>query len=156
MAEISYRRHRFPPAVIQHSVWLYLRFTLSYGDVEDLLAERGLDSSYETVRSLHHRADRERPRDMHGKRGGFIIRRPHRQLPTDETTGDDGADLTGCRRHGKRKYRRSYREGRPLPIGAQATGHAPDRLGDDGNSHDFEAMQPGHCGMSPNSATPYP
>jgi transposase-like protein len=51
MAEISYRRHRFPPVVIQHAVWLYLRFTLSYRCVEDLLGERGLDISYETVRS---------------------------------------------------------------------------------------------------------
>jgi transposase-like protein len=50
MAEISYRRHRFPPAIIQYAVWLYLRFTLSYRDVEELLAERGLDISYETVR----------------------------------------------------------------------------------------------------------
>ena len=50
MAEISYRRHRFPPAIIQHAVWLYLRFTLSYRDVEELLAERGLDISYETIR----------------------------------------------------------------------------------------------------------
>jgi putative transposase len=47
MAPISYRRHRFPPVVIQHAVWLYPRFTLSYSDVEDLLAERGLDVSYE-------------------------------------------------------------------------------------------------------------
>src|ERR671927_1780532 len=50
MMELSYRRHRFPPVVIQHAVWVYLRFTLSYRDVEDLLAERGLDVSYETVR----------------------------------------------------------------------------------------------------------
>src|SRR5262249_55115596 len=50
MAEISYRRHRFPPVIIQHAVWVYLRFTLSYRDVEELLAERGLDISYETVR----------------------------------------------------------------------------------------------------------
>ena len=50
MVEISYRRHRFPPVVIPHAVWLYLRFTLSYRDVEDLLAERGLELSYETVR----------------------------------------------------------------------------------------------------------
>src|SRR3974390_1669857 len=50
MAEISYRRHRFPPVIIQHAVWLYLRFTLSYRDVEELLAERGFDLSYETVR----------------------------------------------------------------------------------------------------------
>ena len=51
MAPISYRRHRFPPVVIQHAVWLYLRFSLSYRDVEELLAERGLDISYESVRS---------------------------------------------------------------------------------------------------------
>src|SRR6266404_5411483 len=51
MAPISYRRHRFPPVVIQHAVWLYLRFTLSYRDVEELLAERGLDIFYESVRS---------------------------------------------------------------------------------------------------------
>src|SRR6266478_2000866 len=50
MALVSYRRHRFPPEIIQHAVWLYLRFTLSYRDVEELLAGRRLDISYETVR----------------------------------------------------------------------------------------------------------
>src|SRR5947209_15949046 len=50
MDQPSYRRHRFPPKIIQHAIWLYLRFTLSYRDVEELLAERGLDISYETVR----------------------------------------------------------------------------------------------------------
>jgi putative transposase len=50
MARLSYRRHRFPPPIIQHAIWLYLRFTLSYRDVEELLAERGLDISYEMVR----------------------------------------------------------------------------------------------------------
>jgi transposase-like protein len=49
MAPLRYRRHRFPPEIIQHAIWLYLRFTLSYRDVEDLLAERGLEVSYETV-----------------------------------------------------------------------------------------------------------
>jgi transposase-like protein len=47
---ISYARHRFPSEVICHAVWLYLRFTLSYRDVEDLLAARGLGVSYETIR----------------------------------------------------------------------------------------------------------
>ena len=47
---ISFARHQFPPAIIRHAVWLYVRFTLSYRDVEDMLAERGLDVSYETVR----------------------------------------------------------------------------------------------------------
>src|SRR5215470_2035832 len=50
MAPLCYQRHRFPPEIIQHAIWLYLRFTLSYRDVEELLAERGLDISYETVR----------------------------------------------------------------------------------------------------------
>src|SRR3954462_6064044 len=50
MPLLSYRGHRFPPPIIQHAIWLYLRFTLSYRDVEDLLAERGLEISYETVR----------------------------------------------------------------------------------------------------------
>ena len=50
MKPISYRRHRFPSQIIQHAIWLYCRFTLSFRDVEDLLAERGLDVSYETVR----------------------------------------------------------------------------------------------------------
>ena len=50
MTTISFARHQFPPEIIGHAVWLYLRFTLSFRDVEDLLAERGLDVSYETVR----------------------------------------------------------------------------------------------------------
>src|SRR6202045_1714041 len=50
MDQLSYCRHRFPPPIIQHAIWLYLRFTLSYRDVEELLAERGLEVSYETVR----------------------------------------------------------------------------------------------------------
>ena len=50
MNQISYKRHRFPTEIIQHTVWLYCRFTLSFRDVADLLAERGLDVSYESVR----------------------------------------------------------------------------------------------------------
>jgi putative transposase len=50
MIKISYRGYRFPPEIIQHAIWLYFRFTLSFRDVEDLLAERGITVSYETVR----------------------------------------------------------------------------------------------------------
>ena len=50
MKKISYARHRFPPDIIQYAVWLYFRFPLSYRDVEDLLSERGIEVSYETVR----------------------------------------------------------------------------------------------------------
>lgn len=44
-----YRRHRFPTEIIAHAVWLYFRFPLSLRDVEDLLAERGIDVSFQTV-----------------------------------------------------------------------------------------------------------
>ena len=50
MTKLSYSRYRFPPEIIQQAIWLYLRFTLSFRDVEDLLAERGIMISYETVR----------------------------------------------------------------------------------------------------------
>src|SRR6478752_7654598 len=71
MTPHPYRRYRFPADVIQRAVWMYLRFTLSYRDVEDLLAERGIQVSYETVRRWVHvfgarrlRARRPRP---HGR-----------------------------------------------------------------------------------------
>ncbi|MDO8802379.1 IS6 family transposase [Phenylobacterium sp.] len=50
MKLISYKRHRYPPEVIRHAVWLYFRFTLSLRDVEELMAQRGVEVSYETIR----------------------------------------------------------------------------------------------------------
>ena len=50
MTKISYSGYRFPPKIIHQAIGLYLRFTLSIRDVEDLLAERGIAISYETVR----------------------------------------------------------------------------------------------------------
>ena len=47
---IRYKRHRFPPDIIQYAVWLYHRFNLSHRDIEDLLAERGVVVSYESIR----------------------------------------------------------------------------------------------------------
>ena len=46
----SYKRHRFPSEIIAHAVWLYHRFNLSFREVEEMLLERGIDVSYETVR----------------------------------------------------------------------------------------------------------
>jgi len=45
-----YKRNRFPAAIIQYTVWLYHRFNLSHCDIKDLLAERGIEVSYESVR----------------------------------------------------------------------------------------------------------
>src|ERR687894_2531262 len=47
---ISYKRHRFPPQIIAHAVWLYFRFPLSLRLVEEMLLERGIVVSYETIR----------------------------------------------------------------------------------------------------------
>jgi len=46
----SYKRHRFPPEIIAYAVWLYYRFALSFRDVEELLASKGVIVSYEAVR----------------------------------------------------------------------------------------------------------
>jgi putative transposase len=71
MAAIDYRYCHFPPPVIQHAVWLYARFSPTLRDVEDLMAERGIEVSYETVRrwvakfgpqiAWRQRAPRSRP-----------------------------------------------------------------------------------------------
>src|SRR5512137_1081876 len=72
MEKLSYHRHRYPSIVIQQAIWLYFRFALSYRDVEDMLAERGIDVSYETVRrwalkfgaTIARKLRRGRPPDM--------------------------------------------------------------------------------------------
>ena len=46
----TYKRHRFPPEIISYAVWLYYRFNLSHRDIEDLLAERGITVSHESIR----------------------------------------------------------------------------------------------------------
>src|SRR4051794_10190055 len=71
---ISYARHHFPPVVIQYAIWLYVRFTLSYRDVEELLAERGLEVSYETIR-----------------RWGPEVRASHCAAPAATSPAADGA-----------------------------------------------------------------
>src|SRR3954452_23549954 len=50
MTPLAYSGYRFPRDVLQRAVWMYLRFTLSFRDVEELLAERGITVAYETVR----------------------------------------------------------------------------------------------------------
>src|SRR3977135_2852649 len=55
MTKISYSGYRSPPEIIQKEIWPFIRFTLSFRDVEDLLAERGIMVSYETIRRrLNH------------------------------------------------------------------------------------------------------
>lgn len=50
LSSISFKRHRFPPEIIAHTVWLYIRFNLSLREVEEMLLARGIEVSYETIR----------------------------------------------------------------------------------------------------------
>jgi hypothetical protein len=101
MSNISYRRHRFPPEIIQHAIWLYFRFPLSYRNVEDLLTERGIDLSYETVRrwalkfgTLYARKLR-RQRPLASRRGCAAKVPAVMQVPS--CTEDEGGPLEADR-----------------------------------------------------------
>ena len=66
-----YKRHRFPPSVIQHAVWLYYRFNLSVRDVEDLLAERNISVSYEAIRLWINKFGPEFTKRLRRRHTGF-------------------------------------------------------------------------------------
>ena len=102
MSSISYKRHQFPPVVIQHAMWLYLRFTLSYRDVEDLMAERGVEVSYETVRrwvlkfgpkiARRLRRHREKP-SSHWHLDEMVVRISGKQLYVWQAVDNEGEVL---------------------------------------------------------------
>ncbi|WP_232787992.1 transposase [Paraglaciecola sp. MB-3u-78] len=50
-----YAGYRYPPQIISHAVWLYYRFTLSFRDIEELLAARGITVSEKTIRNWCHK-----------------------------------------------------------------------------------------------------
>ena len=90
MKPISFKRHRFAADVIRHAVGLYFRFTLSFRDVEEMLAERGIDVSYETIRCWTI------------KFGPQIARRLKRRRPAPSPRWH--LDEMVCRVRGKRMY----------------------------------------------------
>ena len=60
----SYHGYRFPPEIISHAVWVYYRFCLSFRDVEDLLAKRGVIVSHETIRQWSRKFGAEYARKL--------------------------------------------------------------------------------------------
>ena len=119
MDTISFKRHRFPPEIIRRAVWLYARFTLSYRDVEDLLAERGLDISYESVRRWFLKFGAPIARNLRHTRPvavGTILsdRPPHRsqraELPHWAlTSGNNAQSLFGIRVYNSQCRKPSFR-----------------------------------------------
>jgi len=65
----NYRGYRFPAEVISHGVWLYHRFCLSFRDVEELLAKRGILVSYETIRQWCRKFGTEYARTLKRRQG---------------------------------------------------------------------------------------
>ena len=65
----SYHGYRFPPDIISHAVWLYYRFCLSFRDAEDLLAQRGVTVTYETIRPWCQRFGPVYARRLRRRRG---------------------------------------------------------------------------------------
>lgn len=63
-----YKRHRFPAEIISYAVWLYFRFSLSYRDVEELLAERGVIVTYETIRTWSQKFGQQYANQLRGRR----------------------------------------------------------------------------------------
>ena len=88
MKPLSFKRHRFPAEVIRHAVWLYFRFSLSLRDVEEMLAARGIEVSYETIRCWTR------------KFGPLIARRlkKRRPVPSPRWHLDEVVCWIGCRR----------------------------------------------------------
>jgi len=89
MNPLSFKRHRFPAEVIRHAVWLYFRFSLSLRDVDELLAQRGIGVTYETIRCwtkkfgllIARRLKKRRPRPsplatLASRRNDLLDRRP--------------------------------------------------------------------------------
>ena len=66
-----YKRHRFPPEIIQYAVWLYHRFNLSQRDIEDLLAERNIVVSYESIRLWCNKFGRQYAKRLRRRHQGF-------------------------------------------------------------------------------------
>ena len=66
-----YKRYRFPPAIIQYAVWLYYRFNMSHRDIEDLLAERGIEVSYESIRLWCNKFGTQHARRLKHRHQGY-------------------------------------------------------------------------------------
>ncbi len=115
MSRFPYHGHRFPLAIIQHVVWLNQRFALSLRDVEDMLAERGLDLSYETVRRWVCKFGPLCARDLRRRRPRPTAMAPGRN--GDHDRGQAALALAG----------RGRRRGGARRPGANATGYPGSR-----------------------------
>ena len=109
----SYHGYRFPPEIISHAVWLYHRFSLSFRDVEDLLVQRGIAVSYETIRQWCGTFGPEYARTLRRRRGrlGDTWSAPRRMV-TDKLRSYAAAHRTAMRSvmHSTQRYENNRAE----------------------------------------------
>ena len=119
--ESLYRGHRFPSEIISRAVWLYHRFTLSLRDVEDLLAERGVIVSYETIRSWCFKFGPQYAKSIRRKQGRLgdiwhvdelFVRIQGRQVYLWRAVDQDGdvLDILVTKRRDKQAAKRFFRK----------------------------------------------
>ncbi|MGB6366066.1 MAG: IS6 family transposase [Thermoanaerobaculia bacterium] len=117
----SYHGYRFPPEIISHAVWLYYRFCLSFRDVEDLLAERGVIVTYETIRQWSRKFGAEYARKLKRREGRlgdtwhlderFVTIQGQRQYLWRAVDQDgDVIDILVQSRHNRRAAERFFRK----------------------------------------------
>ncbi|MEY4879361.1 MAG: hypothetical protein RJB62_830 [Pseudomonadota bacterium] len=135
MRPISYKRHRFPPEVIRQAVWLYFKFTLSLRDVEEVLAERGIDVSYETVRCWAEKFGRAIAANIRRSRPGSVwhldemVVRIHGKRMFMWRAVDDEGEVLDVLVQKRRHKRAALRLLRKL---LKRQGYVPDRFVTDG------------------------
>lgn len=116
-----YKGHRFPPEIISHAVWLYHCFTLSFRDVEDLLAERGIVVSYEAIRFWCLKFGPEYARTLRKKQGRLgdiwhvdevFVKIHGHQMYLWRAVDQDGdvLDILVTKRRNKRAAKRFFRK----------------------------------------------
>jgi len=150
MRAVSYKRHRFLPQVIRQAVWLYYRFTLSLRDVEEVLAERGIDVSYETVRcwaekfgkaiAANIRRSRPRPSSV-WHLDEMVVRISGKRMFMWRAVDDEGEvlDVLVQKRRNQRAAEKLLRKL------LKRQGYSPDRFVTDGLASYGAALEPLGC-----------
>ena len=160
----QYKRHRFPPEIIQYAVWLYFRFNLSHRDIEDLLAERGVAVTHESIRLWCNKFG---PWYAHRRRRGNPARHPSVREQSGRvvasadpgtSAGDEAVQIpvSGATIRPRPRHRLEPLQPRPPP---DRSGSLPDaasrRLCVMGQgSGGLTAIQQGNCGRGVNLAIP--
>ena len=101
----TYKRHRFPPDIISYAVWLYYRFNLSHRDIEDLLAERGIIVTRESIRLWCIKFGAIYTRRLKRKHRQVMPHTIHSTQQYENNRAEQSHEATRVRERGMRKFK---------------------------------------------------